>query len=258
MLQSAASEALGELMESIEKIGEDVFKSLKESASRFLEYADRNTQSNAKMINAFDKLGFLRKLRLMLNGLLDLEEWMYLFERSISKVQGHLIGLKGAISAVVHFFNLFRNVQKYNSKFWINKIKESVTQVERNRFDLYAANQFSRYSDYDEVGKVNYHYYLDNYGYDEQRQQYKHTSKPPGVTRKYWDVYIDKKSFENIWSKLEDVLMFKVEKISFITAEYREFISTNFSQPKFEGIWNQFDHLGGGDLETVTLKSYIS
>ena len=251
MLQSAASEALGELMESIEKISEDVFKSLKNSASRFLEYMDRDSQSNAKLINASDKLGFLRKLKLMLNGLLDLEEWMYLFERSISKVQGHLIGLKGAISAVVHFFNLFRNVQKYNSKSWIDKIKESVAQVERNRVDRYAANQFSRYNEYDKDGKVTYQYYLDNYGYDEQRRQYKHTSKPPGVTRKYWDNYIDKKTFENIWGKLEDIQLTKFEKISFITAEYRHFISTNFSQPKFEGIWSQFDHFGGCELETA-------
>ena len=267
MLQSAASEALGELMESIEKISEDVFNSLRQSASEFLEHVNRVKKSKARLIDASSKverdaiisnypkmshkLGILRKLKLMLNGLLDLEEWMYLFERSISKVQGHLTGLKGAISAVVHFFNLFRNVQKFNSKSWIDKIKESVAQVTQSRFDRYAANQFSRNSEYDKDGKFSYHYYLDNYAYDEQQRQYRHVNKPPGVTRQYWDINIDRKTFDNIWGKLEDVRLTNFEKISFMAAEYGHLMATNFAQPRFEGIWNQFDHLGGGALETA-------
>eukprot|EP01036_Dinobryon_divergens_P027679 gene27679-36491_t len=250
MLQSAASEALGELMESVEKISEDVFNALKKSVAEFLQHVNRMKDRNASFYpNMSDKLAILRKLKLMLNGLLDLEEWMYLFERSISKVQGHLIGLKGAISAVVHFFNLFRNVQKYNSKAWIDKIKESVAQVEQSRFNQYAANQFTRYAEYDSDGKFSYHYYLDNYGYD---KHFRYINKPPpGVTRRQWDEGIDIKTFENIWSKLEEVKLTKFEKISFMTAEYVHLIPNNFVQPKFEGIWNQFDHLGGGELETA-------
>ena len=249
MLQSAASEALGELMESVEKISEGLFNSLKNSAEEFLQHVGRMKDRNSNYYpNMSVKLGILRKLKLMLNGLLDLEEWMYLFERSISKVQGHLIGLKGAISSVVHFFNLFRNVQKYNSKAWIDKIKDLVAQVEQSRFDRYAANQFTRYAEYATDGTFSYHYYLDNYAYD---KEYRHRNKPSGVTRRQWDESIDRKTFENIWGKLEEVKLTKFEKISFMTAEFRHLIPNNFVQPKFEGIWNQFDHLGGGELETA-------
>ena len=39
---------------------------------------------------------------------------------------------------------------------------------------------------------------------------------------------------------------------SVFQCEYRNLIPTNFGQPKFEDIWNQFGHLvGGGALETV-------
>ena len=106
------------------------------------------------------------------------------------------------------------------------------------------------YPEYDEEGKFKYNYYVDNYS--EKHNRY--AVHPPDVARSQWDANFDNKTFDNIWGKLDELKLANVERITFMMMdiEYRNLIPTNFGQPKFEDIWNQFGHLvGGGELETV-------